>query len=218
MDKAFTNNIETGIKLLIKQVHTLTSYVITPIMEEILYDKFKINIAEKIFKSLSDSSVKQAYNHEDIPMFNPYHHGQYTMFLLVLGNSIYNSNCLTEFPEIIDYVNYAVNNIFMTCKMKLPEIFYLDHPIGTVIGRAEIGKYFYCPQNCTIGANRGNGEDLDFPILGDHVIMCANSSLFGKTVIGNNVVIASNTSITNKNIPSNCLVFQKMGGVAKRWL
>jgi len=44
MDKAFTNNIETGIKLLIKQVHTLTSYVITPIMEEILYDKLKMGM------------------------------------------------------------------------------------------------------------------------------------------------------------------------------
>ena len=100
----------------------------------------------------------------------------------------------------------------MTCKMRLPEIFYLDHPIGTVIGRAKIGEKFYCLQNCTIGANRGNSKELDFPILGDNVIMCANSSLFGNTVIGNNVIIASNTSITNKNIPSNCLVFQKMDG------
>lgn len=215
MDRAFINNVEKGISLLTKQIQTVTPYIITPSIEELLYDKFKYNVAEKIYECLNVSSVKQAYDCDNNPSFNFYHHGQYAMFLLILGNSIYNSGSLTELVDVIDYVNYAVNNLFITCKMEIPEIFYLDHPIGTVIGRAKLGKYFYCPQNCTIGANRGNGENLDFPTLGDHVIMCANSSLFGKTVIGNNVVIASNTSIVNKTIPSNCLVFQRMGGVAR---
>lgn len=57
-------------------------------------------------------------------------------------------------------------------EVELPAFFMLDHPIGSVIGRAQYGEGFSFGQNCTLGNNRGI-----YPILSENVRMCANTSI-----------------------------------------
>ncbi len=54
-------------------------------------------------------------------------------------------------------------------EVDLPEIFMLDHPLGSVMGRAKFGNYFAFSQNCTVGNNNNI-----FPEIGEYVTMTAN--------------------------------------------
>ena len=61
-------------------------------------------------------------------------------------------------------------------------------------------------QGTTIGGNRSRGQ-LCYPVLGNNVILYANSTILGDSHIGNNVVISAETYIINEDIPDNCIVF-----------
>lgn len=87
-------------------------------------------------------------------------------------------------------------------EVDLPDYFTLDHPVGSVMGRAEYGEGFSFGQNCTVGNNRGI-----YPIIGRNVRMCANSSIIGNCHIGNNVTIGANSGVKDEDVPDNCIVF-----------
>lgn len=90
--------------------------------------------------------------------------------------------------------------------INLPNHFLAEHPIGSVLGRAEYGDYFFVYQGTTVGGNRKDGI-IYYPTLGENVLMYANSTVLGNTKIGNNVIIAANSYLINEQIPNNCIVF-----------
>lgn len=88
----------------------------------------------------------------------------------------------------------------------LPVHFLCEHPLGCVLGRAVYGDYFFVYQGTTVGGNRRKGG-IDYPIIGENVILFANATVLGRTLIGNNVVVSADTYIIDTEIPDNCLVF-----------
>lgn len=84
----------------------------------------------------------------------------------------------------------------------MPDIFFFDHPMGSVIGRGKFGNYFSFVQGCTVGNNNGIYPEFD-----DKVIMLSDSKVIGKCKIGKNVIIAANTYIKDTDIPDNSIVF-----------
>ena len=87
-------------------------------------------------------------------------------------------------------------------EVELPEYFSLDHPMGSVMGRAKYGNGFSFSQGCTVGNNHGI-----YPVIGENVKMCGNSSIIGNCHIGNNVTLGFGTVIKDQDIPDNSLVF-----------
>ena len=61
------------------------------------------------------------------------------------------------------------------------------------MGRAEYGEGFSFGQNCTVGNNKGI-----YPVLGENVRMCANSSIIGNCRIGDNVIIGANSGVKDE--------------------
>jgi serine O-acetyltransferase len=134
--------------------------------------------------------------------FNPYHSGQYTVFLYYLSNSIYRNSNAKLLSDKIYYLNKMLNSCDLFYEVELPEFFTLDHPVGSVIGRAQFGEGFSFSQNCTVGNNKGI-----YPIIGENVKMCANSSIIGNSIIGSNSIIGANSGVKDENVPANSLVF-----------
>lgn len=135
--------------------------------------------------------------------FNPFHSGQYTIFLYFLSNTVYQNG--DEFRTLADrlyYLNKCLNGIDIFYEVGMPSIFFLDHPVGSVIGRAVYEDYFGFSQNCTVGNNKGN-----YPKFGKNVRMMSSSKVIGNCKIGDNVIISANTYIKDVNIPSCSLVF-----------
>jgi serine O-acetyltransferase len=143
------------------------------------------------------------YSHDGETYFNPFHAGQYCIFLYFLANSIH---VLDDEPatlaDRVYYLNRCLNGVDLFYEVSLPKVFFLDHPLGSVIGRATYGEYFSFTQNCTVGNNKGA-----YPTIGTHVRMMSGAKIVGDCEIGDNVTISANTYIKDQSVPSDCLVF-----------
>lgn len=93
--------------------------------------------------------------------------------------------------------------------IELPSIFYFEHPVGTVLGRANYGNHFFAFQGCTVGVNYEKDGSISRPSIGENVLMLANSSIIGRSTIGNNVIISSGCQIINTDVPDNSIVFNQ---------
>jgi serine O-acetyltransferase len=134
--------------------------------------------------------------------FNPYHSGQYTIFLYFLSNSIFTETGNSILADKIYFLNKIFNSCDLFYEVELPEKFELDHPIGAVMGRANYGNHFNFSHGCTVGGN----NDL-YPTIGENVSMMSDSKIVGKSIIGNNVIIAANSYVKDQDVPDNVIVF-----------
>tara|TARA_R110002126_G_scaffold181187_2_gene329930 strand:- start:16438 stop:17067 length:630 start_codon:yes stop_codon:yes gene_type:complete len=193
--------IEKGdvLKGLIRQ---LNSFFSTSTIENDLI----FSLSEKVFNRCEfnfSKNINKYYSKSGEAYFNPYHSGQYTVFLYFFSNTIFKEqkDCL-QLANKIYYLNRIMNACDLFYEVALPEIFMLDHPLGSVIGRGKIGNYFAFSQNCTVGNNNNI-----FPVIGEHVKMSANSVILGNSNIGNNVILGAGACVKDENIPENSLVF-----------
>lgn len=148
-------------------------------------------------------STNKYYRRDGEVFFSIYHSGQYCIFLYYLSRRIF-----LEYPEQRDladkvyYLNRALNGLDLYYEVAMPEAFHLDHPLGSVMGRATYGENFTFAQSCTVGNNKGV-----FPEIGRNVQMLSGSKVLGRCCIGDNVLIAANTYIKDADIPADSLVF-----------
>ena len=147
---------------------------------------------------------KSKYFSEDGEIcFNPFHSGQYAIFLYFLSNSVASMGSgLSQLADRIYYLNKALNGLDLFYEVEMPKVFYLDHPVGSVIGRAEYGEQFSFSQCCTVGNNKGS-----YPVIGRNVQMHSGSKIVGNCRVGDNVVFSANTYVIDTDIPSCSLVF-----------
>jgi serine O-acetyltransferase len=164
------------------------------------------SVSEKTFERCSycfSKNPNKYYSRKGEVYFNPYHTGQYTIFLYYYSNSIFKSYTNEySLADKVYYLNKIMNSCDLYYEIDLPEIFILDHPVGSVIGRAKFGNYFTFGQNCTVGNNRGI-----FPIIGENVRMAANSMILGNSHIGDNVIIGAGSCVKDQNVPANSIAF-----------
>jgi len=152
---------------------------------------------EKCFSKLTNKYFcrgKEAF-------FNPFHTGQYAIFLYYLSNTAYNVGYVS-LAEKVYCLNKMLHSIDWFYEVELPECFIADHPMGSVLGRAKYGNYMSFSQGVTIGNNHNI-----YPTFGDRVVLHPNCTVVGNTTIGDNVEISVGVFIRDENIPSNCLVF-----------
>ena len=173
-----------------------------------LLDSEKKTIENNIEKALArvkhnfSFSKNKYYKKNGIVFFSPFHSGQWTIFLYYLSNTIYKLREDSEICDKIYYLNRMMNSCDLYYEVSLPDVFFLDHPVGSVMGRAEYGNFFSFSQGCTVGNNKGI-----FPKFGNNVIMMSNSKVLGRCAIGNNVIISANTYIKDTDIPDNSIIF-----------
>lgn len=159
------------------------------------------NVLDRVEKCFKSTSNKYYYKEGEV-YFNPYHSGQYTVFLYFLSNSIFTETGNSILADKIYFLNKIYNSCDLFYEVELPEIFKLDHPIGSVMGRATYGNHFNFSHGCTVGGN----NDL-YPTLGENVSMMSDSKIVGKSIIGNNVIIAANSYVKDQDVPDNVIVF-----------
>jgi serine O-acetyltransferase len=123
------------------------------------------------------------------------------MFLYLLGNTIWNQSGSVAIPTKLFYLNKVMNAVDLYFSVKLPEVFCLVHPVGSVIGNAHYGNYVAIYQGCTVGA-----VDGVYPVFGKGTILYAGATVLGETVCGDNVVFAARSFVINSNIPAQSVV------------
>ena len=158
------------------------------------------DVLERV-KKCFDASDNKYYHKNGRVYFNPFHSGQYCIYLYYLSNSIFNQGN-SILADKIYYLNKVMNGCDLFYEVELPESFMLDHPVGTVIGRAKFQNGLMFTQNCTIGNNNGL-----YPQIGKNVRLCTHASIIGNCNIGDNVILGAYTCVKDQNIPNNSIVF-----------
>jgi serine O-acetyltransferase len=170
--------------------------------EEEKINKIFLTTKKRIITCFFYTENKYYHKNGDV-YFNPFHSGQWCIFLYYLSNSLFKESISNRILcDKIYYLNRMLNSCDMFYEVNLPDIFFLDHPLGAVIGRGSFSNNFSFSQGCTIGNNTGI-----FPKLGENVAMFSNSKVIGNSNIGNNVIIAANTYIKDTDIPDDSIVF-----------
>lgn len=136
-----------------------------------------------------------------------------------LYNSVMNCNFLywlsrelflekeSRLADKVYYLNKALNSVELFYEVELPDIWSCEHPLGSVMGKAQYGNYFYFYQGCTVGGNFKKDGSIIYPRIGHHVKMFSNSKILGDSNIGNNVIISANCLVKNQNVPNDTIVF-----------
>lgn len=172
-------------------------------------DREKILLMESVFSVLDRSyhcflNIDNKYMKRGV--FSPFHSGQWTIFLYYFSHTI--SPLDKTLADKLYYLNKIMNGLDVYHEVCLPDIFYLEHPLGTILGRARYGNYFIAMQGCTVGGNRDRATGvIMYPVIGEHVTLLSNSKVIGNSKIGNNVTIAANAYIKDTDIPDNATVF-----------
>jgi len=146
--------------------------------------------------------INNKYYHRDgVSCFSPFHSGQYCIFLYYLTRSLAVQGS-SSLADRVYYLNRTLNSVDLYHQAVLPDVFFVEHPLGSVIGRAEIGDGFYFAQQVTVGGNKGQ-----YPVLGQRVSMLSGSKVVGRSRIGDNVTLAANSYVKDRDIPANSIVF-----------
>lgn len=192
-------SFETLNKLIRHQIHNLF------LLEKIEDDGLTRSLPEALRrakKCFSQSENKYYWKDGEV-FFSTYHSGQYCIFLYFLAHQVFLDNSeLRDLADKIYYLNKTLNGLDLYYEVEMPDAFHLDHPVGSVMGRAKYGENFTFAQQCTVGNNKGI-----FPTIGNNVKMLSGSKIIGQCTIGDNVIVSANTYIKDTNIPENSLVF-----------
>jgi serine O-acetyltransferase len=134
----------------------------------------------------------------DPGLFNHFNALQYASFLYLLGNEQWRANGADALADRLFCLNRALNAVDLFYAVNMPEVFFLSHALGTVLGNAEYGDRLVVFQNVTVGRV---GDDR--PRIGSNVVLYPGAMVTGKAVIGNNCVIAAGTVVHGHQIPDD---------------
>jgi serine O-acetyltransferase len=162
------------------------------------YQDTVLNRVEHCFKY---SGNKYYYSNQE-SVFSPFHSVQYSIYLYYLSNTIYKLKGENDISAQLYYLNKVMNSVDWYYEISFPNVFCAEHPLSSVMGRANYSDKFFFYQGCTVGGNKSK-----YPTIGENVIMYSNSTIVGDSRIGNNVIVSIGTIIKDEVIPSNCIVF-----------
>lgn len=167
--------------------------------EQILVQRIE-RVMQRVEKCF-DGTTNKYYHRDGEVYFNPFHSGQYCIYLYWFSRTIFEAgNSLLA--DKIYYLNKIMHGCDMFYEVELPEMFMLDHPVGSVIGRGTFGNGFTFGQGCTIGNNNNI-----YPVMGSNVKVCANAAIIGNCHIGDNVTIGAYACVKDEDVPANSIVF-----------
>ncbi len=199
---------------------TLTCYIAKQI--ELMFPDFGyggdfaryVDLAiQRIEYSFSRINLKGYRASDGQPQFSHLHGDQYAVFLYYVANTISKENPGHPAAPKTYLLNKALHAFDAFHEIELPDIFAVQHPVGTVLGRGSYSDYFLVYQNCTVGSNL----EGDHPTIGSGVVMYGGSRVIGKTRIGDNCLISNGELIMDAGeIPSDRVVFGNSSSIFTR--
>jgi len=135
--------------------------------------------------------------------FNHLHSDQYAVFLYYLANTIWRIDSDASLASKVYLLNKSLHALDAFYEVKLPDIFYLAHPLGTVLGRATYSNYFVAYQRCTVGSNLPG----EYPVFEEGVALFGGTMVIGPCHLAQNVWVAAGTLLMNTQVPANHVAF-----------
>ena len=163
---------------------------------------------EKCFKCITFP----AYNNEcGETFFSHLHADQYAHFLYFFSNSLWGISQNKNICDKILSLNRLLNGFFLSYKCKLPDYFFLGHPIGSIIGNAVYNDYLVIFQNVTVNTDQKE-DGSPAPEIGRGVFLGAGAKVIGNKKIGDRVSLSVDALVYDKDIPDDSVVIRRDSG------
>lgn len=190
-------------------------------LEHFFPDKYKfkgndIDIAMKLALERLENCFKYinipAYSDNKGQTFFSYlHSDQYAHFLYYLSNSLWKISQNKPICDKLIYLNKALNGFFYSYKGSLPDIFFLGHPVGSVLGNANYSDFLVVFQNVTVNTSI-DGEGNTAPVLGKGLCLSTGAKIIGNKSIGDCVSIGVDAVVYNQEIEADKVVIREPSG------
>lgn len=131
-------------------------------------------------------------------IFNHRNADQYCIFLYWFSRIAFDDHGRIDLAEKGYLLNKFLHGIDIFYEVKMPPIFAVVHPLGTVLGRASYDDFLLVYQRCGVGSNRGSQ-----PRLGRHLTLHPGSTVLGDSHIGNFCSVGAESLLIDKELPSN---------------
>lgn len=110
--------------------------------------------------------------------------------------------------ETVYYLNKILHSVDWFYEIELPSHFMVEHPLGSVLGRANYGDFLFIYQGVTVGGNISSSNGVPvYPTLGNNIILFSDAKVLGDVHVGNNVIFGANSYVINEDIPDDSMVF-----------
>lgn len=148
------------------------------------------------------SHIQLAYYFDGVSVrFDHLNGDHYAKFLYFASNQLYRAGSLDLATKVF-LLNKALHGLDLFYSVRMPPVFLLVHPVGTVLGKADYGNFLVVYQNVTVGAtDRGI-----YPVIGEKTILYSKATLLGQCQVGDEVVFASNSFLINTDVPPRSVV------------
>ncbi len=164
----------------------------------------KVDEAYKRCMVAISASNNKYLNPNGTPQFRLDHSGCWSIFLYYLSNVLKN----TSGGEKVYYLNKILHSVDWFCEIELPVHFMVEHPLGSVLGRANYGDFLLIYQGVSVGGNISKKTgNIAYPTLGNNIIFFSDAKVLGDAHIGNNVIFSANAYVINDDIPDDSIVF-----------
>ncbi len=150
------------------------------------------------------------YNDGEKTKFNHLFSDQYLMFIWFLSNTVFNEYGINNLTNKLYYLNKTLHGFDCMADTNLPDIFLVQHGVGTMLGKAKYSNYLVVYQGCTVGSNKGK-----YPILEQGVTLAANSSIIGSCIVGMGTTVSTRTLLFEKNTQNNSIIFPNSTRISK---
>jgi serine O-acetyltransferase len=137
----------------------------------------------------------------DPDIFNHFNSLQYATFLYLLGNEFSKIETSSLIADRLFCLNRSLNAIDLFYSVEMPEIFFISHGIGSVLGNVTYGNRLVFFHNVTVGRV---GEHR--PTIGENVVLYPGATITGGSKIGNNCVVSAGAVVHNICVPDNVVV------------
>jgi len=134
--------------------------------------------------------------------FNHLNSDHLATFLYFLSYDCFDKKKRISICDKIYYLNKSLNSVDIYYQVKLPDIFLLVHPVGTVLGRAIYEDYLMVYQGVNVGSNKANS-----PKFSKFTILRPSSTILGKCHIGLNCEIAAGSILIDQNLSKNTIYY-----------
>ena len=133
---------------------------------------------------------------------------QYAAYLWFLANTLWQEQAPVPLLHKLFYLNKTLHAFECMYDTQLPDIFFLSHTVGTVLGKATYTDFFVVSQGCTVGVHHDH-----YPVFDKGVALAANVSIIGQCRLGRCVSIGSNTSIFQRDLADDTTAYTGAQGV-----
>lgn len=187
--------------LLLSYVMRLVAHHLPDNVTAFAHDPAVFDMALQRIENCFSHIQRKYYFENEETVFNHLNSDHMTSLLYFYGNTMWRETGDCDLPTRLFYLNKIMHGLDLFYSVKMPDIFLMVHPVGTVLGNADYDDYLVVYQNCTVGA-----ATTVYPRFGKGTILYSKCSVIGNCTLGDDVVIAANALLIDTDVPAKNVV------------